>query len=496
MRQFSEQATSALPQTIGQATIFQDRKPTALDQLAAAQKYKADQAIKQKAARDKEVADKLKYAPDAIWHPFTQEHEAGVNDILNHQAQLSTSGEPLDYNNPNFQEFQKKKFDLQQNVSKAEDIKKNYYEIINNKNPYTNQNVVFSKLNDYVIGQPGGRKKTSEIDVPEMYNTLRDPETLATTEMTQDFVKSIPEKVNQIVKTRGINVGADQGVYFDEVKEASKFYSKGPDGKLQINITPETKEIFKGMDPRVEGYIQMQLQKPENKNKSEDDIIKEMISPFAYTNNTVNRSGITKESKDGNGSDKDLSVTSTFDQERNVNLSQDEENPDVRAAWVPHEMRLDGKKMDKPILLNSKRYLDEETNKVIDKQIGEKPVKITRMQLRPVAAKDYPEHKIKKGQIIQTTKENNFKSPIEKEYRWFVAGTYDEGDGDEKVSKKILIPYDDAKTDLKAAYGIDLDQRPPSEYSDVELVQFVKDNYPKLTPEQKKAKYDQLRSIK
>jgi hypothetical protein len=487
MRNFSEQATSSLPVTIGNASIY-PAGPSALDYLQKSKQHKDAMALKQKAQRDKDVDEKLKYSPEAIFHPFEQEHSKNISDILEHSKNIALSGRPIDYTNPDYIELEKKKNKTLQNVRKGEDVKKSIGETLQaaKQDPFTDYGKALTIVNDNYMHPDGAYKKIDEVSPEEIRNSINNPQTLNPANVTQAFVKTIPEQVNQIVKQRSVNVGNDNGIAFDEIKEANKFYNVGPDGKMQINITPETKELFKSMDPRMQGYIDMQLSKPENKGKTEDDIVRDLISPYAYTNKIVNRSGVTKESKgrgSGSGSNDDVTLTHMYNTEENYNLNGKGSNPalNVTTSYSPHEVRLGGAKADKGIYINAKTLIDPNTNGHFKDDngnpiVGDKKITVTRLRLMPFDESS--------GKII-IDKEDNIKNK-NLSYKWYAYGVaHEKDDTGKNTEKPVIIPYDQVQGDVKEKLGVDLDQRDISQYTDYELADIVKKQYPDATPKQR-----------
>jgi hypothetical protein len=497
MYRFSEQATSALPNTIGNAGIFRDSKPSPMNYLLQAKKYKDAQLQKEKAARDKKLDELYKYNPKAIFHPYEKQHESDYMGLLDEQTKLLMGG--IDRTDPRWHEVERKKLGMEQNVYKGETIKKNISDAYAaaGRDPYTHKETALRFINDQFINEDGTYKRIEEVDPERIRDAANAPSALNTAKLTQDFVKTIPEKASQIVQQRAIAVGNTPGVYFNEIQEKSKFYQKDADGKLRINITPETKELFKQMDARVVPYIQEQLQKPENKGKTEDDIIRDLISPYAYVNRKVDASGITKEAKKGGSGDDDITVTDRFDVDDTFNLLNKgrDASKRVTASYSPHERRLGGKKADKPIYLTSTNFVDPQTNDWItdkngDKIVGEQKVTINRLRLLPFDKET--------GQVLISDRETIKKAINNVVWKWTASGVLHTKDKDGKnVEKPVMLPnIDEIKTDLKEKLGVDMDNRDMSQITDQELATMIKEQYPNATPQERIQIFKQLKNTK
>jgi hypothetical protein len=497
MYRFSEQATSALPNTIGNAGIFKDSQPSPMSHLLQAKKYKAAQLQKEKAARDKKLDELYKYNPKAIFHPYEKQHESDYMGLLDEQTKLIMGG--IDRTDPRWHEVERKKLGMEQNVYKGETIKKNIADAyaVAGRDPYTHKETALRFINDQFINEDGTYKRIEEVDPEKIRDAANAPSALNTAKLTQDFVKTIPEKASQIVQQRAINVGNTPGVYFNEIQEKSKFYSQDSDGKLRINITPETKELFKQMDARVEPYIQEQLQKPENKGKSEDDIIRDLISPYAYVNRKVDASGITKEAKKGgSGDDEPVTLTHLYDTEQNFNLNKKgkDSSKTVSISYSPHEIRIGGKKADTPIYVNAQKLIDPNTNSYFtdsngDHLVGDRKVIVNRIRLLPFD-EDTGQMLIAKKDIIKKAKNKII-------YKWVDDGVMlDKGDDGKNIERPVMMMHDEVKVDLKEKRGIDLDARDISEYTDQELASIIKLEYPNATPQERLQIFKQLKNTK
>ena len=73
-------------------------------------------------------------------------------------------------------------------------------------------------------------------------------------------------------------------------------------------------------------------------------------------------------------------------------------------------------------------------------------------------------------------------------------GTSDEGIGDEKAKRKLLIPYEDVSDDLKSQYNWNLENRGMDDLGDIELVMLINKALPDATLEEKEAKFNELRN--
>jgi len=196
--------------------------------------------------------------------------------------------------------------------------------------------------------------------------------------------------------------------------------------------------------------------------------------------------------KGGSGDEEDFSVTRMVDQKRNVNTKQPNETADnIVSGDIPEEYRFSGKKLDQPVLVNSTKIYNENTNNAISglESVGDKKFFPTRTMLVG--------YNTKNGKYMHGSLETMKKNP-DVVFKWVVGGTMDaktfDNEGKEKTSKlNVFMPYEEVSNDIKAKYGFDLNDRDPSQISDLELTSYIKQKYPNATPQEKLKMFNKIR---
>jgi hypothetical protein len=221
-----------------------------------------------------------------------------------------------------------------------------------------------------------------------------------------------------------------------------------------------------------------------NRKKITEDVLTKKLEAFQRVSTDKQVGTLNEYNKgSGDGDDDKPKIETTYDQVRNFNLNKKDSTgkAEVTEGWVPEIKSLYDKK-DKKVRFESPVYIDADTNERI-KDVGNKELYGIELQQRPVN---------KKGQIVVGEKGNILKNP-EYDYKWYVSGSYNDGTSDKPKIKNVLIPYENVKPQMKSAYGIDLDERDPSEISDLELISIIKKNYPKASGEERLNIFNKIR---
>jgi hypothetical protein len=275
--------------------------------------------------------------------------------------------------------------------------------------------------------------------------------------------------------------------------ETVNFYMEHPDVMMSANREVSSKikndaEILKNLgDQRPIEEIEADL------SKDKEVLLKDHIRKQLENVNEVSVKRTLQAGAGGNGDDDNVAkVTWSFDQDRNVNTQQTgETNSKIVPGWVPQVGSLYDDK-DKKFRVDAPSLINVTTNKWI-KEPGSKELYGVELQLRPYKSKSkQPIIVNKKDNIVN--EDGSLKDP-DMEFEWFISGTYKKKNAVGKEEEvHVLIPYKDVKPQMKSVYGIDLDERPPSEYSDLELKSFIKTRYSHLSPEEKVKKFLELRN--
>lgn len=195
----------------------------------------------------------------------------------------------------------------------------------------------------------------------------------------------------------------------------------------------------------------------------------------------------------GSGEDEKEFKTERFaNQKRTLNVRKEGTNVDeFKETEIPEEIRFSGTKTKNFFPINTTKIYDEEANTALP-ATGDKQANITRVYLMG--------YDTKSGKWVQGKQANLLKNP-NIVYKWVAGGTMQatemRGEGEDakevKVTKKVFIPYEEINNDLKAEFGFDLNERDPSEISDIELTSFIKEKYPKSTPQEKLQIFKKIR---
>lgn len=202
----------------------------------------------------------------------------------------------------------------------------------------------------------------------------------------------------------------------------------------------------------------------------------------------------------GDGKDEEFKATKMVDQKRVINLRQPGDKDDkISTGDVPEEYRFSGKKLDQPVVVNSTKIYDENTNNAVTGQesIGDKKFYPTRTMLMA--------YDTKSGKYVHGSTENHKKAP-NVVYKWVVGGTM-EAEREEVVEdnkppkivtykRNVFMPYEEVSNDIKAKFGFDLNDRDVSEISDLELSSFIKEKYPTSSAQERLQIFKKLRSQK
>jgi hypothetical protein len=340
---------------------------------------------------------------------------------------------------------------------------------------------------------------------------LNDLEFFKTNDFIQDQIRDI--KGGKISNEQIVNSALGQ--YIKKTEKGYKFSTYDDKGNLVPGINQEVQNYFLNSDTNdpdmlqyraaIDDMVDKQLRNkalmlkkydPEYQNIGEDKIrdmisnpnnkhyvdketlkegiLKAQLEPFQETKVGQGiKSGFKYNTKSGSGDD-EFKIVRTYDQERNTSAATAGGANKVSSGWVPEELRFEGKKMDKPLLINSTKIYNEETNTPLSEKesIGDNEFKPTRLMLLP--------YDTKTGKYLHGKKESVSNNKNAR-YRWVAAGTIVKGSS----SKKVFIPYEEVQPDIKAQYGYDLNERSLSEVSDLELTDQINQQYPDASPQEK-----------
>lgn len=440
---------------------------------------------KAKQERDNRLDELMKWNPEQAWYPHTEQTNTAIKNVYNKMTEIRKSGtEPTP---EQLNELNQTKWDAEVLAKKSQDIKTLYPQLkqdINATDKYTNKEYLQSRLNDEVFGQPDVNK----IDFNNLGNITSDPKAFNTTLWVKDFAESLPENIESMIGSMQVEGGdliTDKEVkskFFD--LDASGNIRRDKAGKPVIKVSDETVNLAM-QEGRFAAHVNEELSKPGNENKTAKDIVKQELSPYASRQEKLNASqGFSNKEKEND----EVKVTTTYNQVRNFNLagrSEVDKSKHVTPGWIPEVKSLYIKK-DKQVKIDSPILIDANTNKVIE-NVGAKDFDGLELQLRAYN----PEN----GHYVQGAQKDLLNSP-KYQYKWVLSGSTNEGTATKPKMKDYIIPYEHVKPQMKAAYGIDLDERHPSEIGDLELISYIKQQYPEASAEERLKIYQTIRAQK
>lgn len=362
-----------------------------------------------------------------------------------------------------------------------------------------------------------------QIDPKEILNVANNPySAINTLDMAKSKVEKLPEQIrqNQVRFTNfDPNDGKADGMMIRTDGLKATFMEPIYDNKQNVTgwkpgVTNEVADMFITSDPEVKGEAEYQYQKyleaetiarAQNGDIRDPKLIRiELERDFDKQDfmrshvkgylNMLNKSTPISETKQvatytkpsGEG-ESEFKATKLTNQVRKTTGYDPKTKKDIVVnSDVPEEYRLSGKKLDAPLRVNLSSAYYEDSNNPLTKEelVGDKTVKVTRVFLQAFDTKT-------KKPVVGSTE--SLKKNPNVVYKWAVGGTMDGtewvGEGDEakekKVSKNVIIPYEEISNDINAAYGFDLNNRDPSEISKLELASIIKQKYPNATAEER-----------
>jgi hypothetical protein len=401
------------------------------------------------ADHDKELKDKLDYNPKSIWNPVSKKHEEKVLDVLKHSARLKAN--PVPYDHPDRIDYETKKAKIEQDINKGAELEKAYIgaHARAKGDDYYHTDKIANEINNITFGEDRkGLRGVDEINLDDYEKPFQNPDNFNMTHAAQKFTKDLPEQVKSYISQQK----NEQGERFNENLVKSKFYKydnsgnqiRDTKGNPVINITPETKHAFYNSHPLIQPYIAKAMERPENKGKSEDQILQEIVSPYAVHESNKSIGGL---SKNGDGDDdKKITFSRSYDKNRIMTYKDRADGvTKTEEGNVAEVVTPAGKNMNRVVPLTPTKLYDESTNSEIDKSPGLKNVKIVEFQKR------YYEPST--GKFLHGSKDKIEKKYGKHAFKWVAVGdVYDES-GKEVVSH-VFMPYDDISNEIETQYGI------------------------------------------
>lgn len=204
-------------------------------QRRQAQAAQQQQIIKQ---RDELIKDLRQFNPDKVWEPFYDEVNRKVQtDIRDFTTNALAAGATPQQVIP---EAEKRKGDANTLVNKINWMKQQYTDIGKriDDDDYLNPDYYHSKLNDYVFNGNIARH-SSEINLKDADQMFRDSKGYKVDKIVTDFMKELPEKVNQHYSKVFEPLGNMYNIEETSTKLGHE-YKIGDDGQRKIVIDPRT----------------------------------------------------------------------------------------------------------------------------------------------------------------------------------------------------------------------------------------------------------------
>lgn len=446
---------------------------------AAAEQKRADQ---QRALRDKQLEEMMKWTPEQAWYPHQQQLDDSVQRVFEKQRDMAYNEDVSPQARYELAALRQRSESI---AAKSNAIKKQYGDWnaqIKNADKYTDKNYLQSRLNDEVFGNDGN-KDVDSVDFDSINNIVlgRDPNAFKVQEWAKDFAEGLPEYVDVNLGTYQTPTG--EFVKNDQIK--SKFFDldqngnvKYVNGKPVIKVNDETVGLAL-QEPRTAEWVSQQMSLPQNRYKTEKDIVTELLSPYATIQQKTSLSkGFKPESSGGSGKSDELEgITWSYDQPWKTTIGKG--GTGIAEGHLPVEIRLGGKKLDKKMLVRSGHIYDENTNQPISDmdQVGDKEMKVTRIALVPKNTAN--------GRYMVRSKAQQETDP-NTTYEWVVFGQMIQKKGGREVTRNVMMPYKEVANDVDSAYQLNLYNRDLRQATPQEIAATINAYYGEdLSPEEK-----------
>ncbi len=200
-----------------------------LQNQAMRQKREEDLMAEERKRRDAYISDLRKFEPDKVWSPFFAEvNKYAQDNVFSRFHQMSQQGHSLSAIDA---DLQKRKGETNTLVSKANFLKEQYDQAAKeiDNNPYYDKNKAHSALNDIFFN---GRqaKPLAEInsdDISKVFDS-----NLNENAVLVDFMKSVPEKINETYTKQMGQYGEKYDVTETKTRAGLQYT---PDGKLVLD---------------------------------------------------------------------------------------------------------------------------------------------------------------------------------------------------------------------------------------------------------------------
>lgn len=209
-----------------------------LQHNAGKAKAQADQFEYERKKRDGLIDDLRKFNPDKVWEPFYDEVNQYVQkNVKQFGMNALDQGVPISKVN---NALEARKGEANTLVNKINWLKQQHADVGKriDDDEYLDPNYYHPKLNDIFFNGMIA-KPVNDINTSEAENIFNDSKGYNVAKVTQDFMKSLPEKINQHYTEYWDKLGQKYDIQDTNTKLGLE-YTTGKDGKPQVVVDPRT----------------------------------------------------------------------------------------------------------------------------------------------------------------------------------------------------------------------------------------------------------------
>jgi hypothetical protein len=447
-------------------------------------------AARGKARQEKnaQYLDMLKYEPDKYYETYTNPVNDMVDDLKGFTTEAYRRGIGMD--DVNFQKERNRRMStIQRYIDRTNQVKSVIDELnkrVHQSDYVGDKDYYLNKINETLFDEEGNPLDPRKVDLQSLSQIVdNDVGGWDTSALAKGVWDNIGEYDKQIVKL--VKYGADdEPTYRTDVtkKKAPMVWNAGEE---RWELDADNEELKKSIenDPKYRKIFEYKINEL---GMDPEEVIRQDFAPFVggVFNQRIGR-GVRKD-RDSDGDEQRGYYSESQTKVSNIPVQRESGEVEPLPTLTLGNYRLSGKKQDKPLYVTPNNFYDFNTGKDMSHTGSEMAFVPTRVMMVPVdAANQTKVYDIYDEQILR---EQMINGAVR--LNWMVQGVVQDEDGMEKT---IMIPVDNVKADLKAQYGFDIDNRQVSEMSNFEVVQMINNKFPNLTPQEKVAKFKQIKSI-
>lgn len=244
-------------------------------------------ARQNQASRDKRINDLLLTNPEKTFEPFNKEVINAAEKHRSESVDMFNKGmNPV--NNPGFEAWNKKQWDEINDLARRGNFIKDQVTLKRNevaKNPYLDQNMLNSAINDTYMDHEGNGKDIKGVDLDSINKVIENnPQAFKSNVYADDFLKNLGDKVfnfNKIqrdaegVTSQDVDIKMKKGIYRPDPNAADGILRDPKTGNPVINATPEVVRGFMA-DPYAANWVHHEAA---NTGKSEKKVVEDVLEP-------------------------------------------------------------------------------------------------------------------------------------------------------------------------------------------------------------------------